>query len=56
MEKIFYCYSKPLRDFLVEHGEKHFSKGIHEKTNKKFWMFYGTEKLNQLKDQWRSMK
>ena len=48
LEKIFYCYSKPLKDYLVENGERYIIKAIHEKTQKKYWAFMGTEKLNQL--------
>lgn len=54
--KIFYCYSHPLKEFLIRNGEKHFAKGIHDKTNKKFWMFNGTKQLNQLLTVWRNRK
>ena len=56
MDKIFYCYSKPLKDFLVENQERYFSSAIHNKTKKKFWMFNGNEKLNNLLTVWSKRK
>lgn len=52
-EKLFYCYSNPLKQFLIENGERFITKSIHEKTNKKYWVFIGTEKLNSLLTKWR---
>jgi len=54
--RIFYCYSNPLKQFLIENGERFIVKSIHEKTNKKYWAFIGTEKLNILLEQWRLRK
>ena len=57
MENIyFYCYSKPLKDFLLENGERFITKSIHEKTKKKYWSFEGTEKLNNLLTEWKLRK
>lgn len=56
MERYFYCYSKPLKDFLLDNGERYIIKAIHEKTKKKYWLFEGTEKLNKLLDEWRCRK
>lgn len=56
MERYFYCYSKPLKDFLLDNGERYIIKAIHEKTKKKYWLFEGTEKLNKLLDEWRCHK
>ena len=54
--KYFYCYSKPLKDFLLENDERFIIKSIHEKTKKKYWLFEGTEKLNKLLTEWRLRK
>lgn len=56
MDKIFYCYSKPLKDFLIENNERFIVKSIHEKTGKKYWVFIGTKKLNNLLTVWRDRK
>ena len=51
--KYFYCYSKPLKDFLLENGSRYIIKSVHEKTKKKYWLFEGTEELNKLLLEWR---
>jgi len=56
LEKLFYCYSKPLKDFLVASGCFYFTSAIHNETKKKFWLFNGTEKLNSLLSVWRDGK
>lgn len=56
MEQIFYCYSNPLKNYLNSQGLKYFSSAIHPKTKKKFWMFVGTEELNNELAIWRSKK
>lgn len=54
--KYFYCYSKPLKDFLLGNDLRYIIKSVHEKTNKKYWLFEGTEQLNQLLTEWRLRK
>ena len=39
--------------FLCENGEKYIVKSIHNKTHKKYWLFEGNEKLNNLLAKWR---
>ena len=56
MEKYFYCYSRPLKDFLVENGVQFIMHSIHDKTGKKFWVFISSEQLNGLLDKWRLNK
>ena len=56
MEKYFYCYSRPLKDFLVENGLQFIMHSIHDKTSKKFWVFTSNEQLNRLLDKWRLNK
>ena len=54
--KYFYCYSKPLKDYFLENGLKYIIKSIKKKTHKKYWLFEGTEKLNNLLAEWRLRK
>lgn len=54
--KYFYCYSKPLKDYFLENGLRYVIKSVHEKTHKKYWLFEGTDELNELLDGWRLRK
>ena len=54
--RYFYCYSKPLKEFLLNSGERFINKSVHEKTKKKYWLFEGTDKLNSLLTEWRLRK
>ena len=56
LDKYFYCYSKPLKDFFLANGERYIIKSIHERTHKKYWLFEGTENLNKLLNEWRLRK
>jgi hypothetical protein len=56
MNKYFYCYSFPLKEFLLNNNQKSIVAGIHPNTNKKYWVFEGTEKLNSLLTEWRLSK
>ena len=56
MEKYFYCYSRPLKEFLVANNLDFIMHSIHSTTGKKFWVFAGTEQLNKLLDAWRLNK
>ncbi len=56
MDKYFYCYSYPLKENLMKNGVNPIFNSIHEKTQKKFWVFEGTEQLNKLLDKWRLNK
>ena len=50
--KIYYCYSYPLKVFLMENGERMLAASVHPKTFKKFWMFERTAELDALLTQW----
>ena len=52
--KPFFCYSKQLKNELIEHGIKYESRGIHDKTHKPFWMFMPSDELNNYLEQRRS--
>ena len=56
MEKYFYCYSYPLKEFFVKNGETPILSSIHEKTKKKFWVFKSTENITKLLAEWRINK
>ena len=54
--KYFYCYSKPLKDFLLENGERYILRAIHDKTKKKYWVFQSCSKIDELLAEWRLRK
>lgn len=56
MKPYYYCYSHPQKDFLIKNGVFCIVKGIHPKTNKTYWVFQRSEKLNNLLTQWQSSK
>lgn len=56
MEKYFYCYSYPLKEFLLKNKQQSILHAIHPKTKRKYWVFVGTEQLNKLLDEWKNRK
>ena len=56
MNKYFYCYSWNLKEFLLSNGQVSIVAGIHPKTHKKYWVFDGTEQLNNLLTEWKLRK
>ena len=56
MDKYFYCYSYPLKEFLIANGQASIVAGIHPSTNKKYWVFNSNEQLNNLLTEWKSRK
>ena len=56
MDKYFYCYSYPLKEFLIANGQISIVAGRHPLTNKKYWVFHGTEQLNNLLTEWKFRK
>ena len=56
MNRYFYCYSWPLKEFLINNGQSSVVAGMHPKTNKRYWVFEGTEKLNSLLTEWKLRK
>ena len=53
MDKYFYCYSYPLKEFLIANGQISIVAGRHPTTNKKYWVFNGTTELNDLLTEWK---
>lgn len=41
--KLFFCYSRRLKRALVANGLIPICTGINERTNNKFWLFWGEE-------------
>ena len=54
--KYFYCYSKPLKDFILENGERFILKATHDKTHKQYWVFESSKKIDKLLGEWRLRK
>lgn len=41
--RLFFCYSRRLKRALIANGFKPICTGINERTNVKFWLFWGEE-------------
>ena len=54
--KYFYCYSKPLKDFILENGERFILKATNDKTHKQYWVFESSKKIDELLAEWRLRK
>lgn len=48
--RYFYCYSARLKKALTANGFRPICMGINGKSHKKFWLFEGTDELNNYKD------
>ena len=53
MEKPFFCYSYPLKQFFVKNGLRYVTAAINESTGNRYWLFEGSEKLDKLLNEWR---
>lgn len=56
MNRYFYCYSYNLKCFLLENDQRFITSSINKNTNKKFWVFEGTDELNELLECWKNRK
>ena len=54
MDRYFYCYSYPLKEFFIKNGLSYINVAVNQSTSKRYWLFEGTEKLNSLLTQWRA--
>ena len=52
--KYYYCYSYPQKEFLKKYGLRYIAAALNASTNKRYWLFEGTEKLNSLLQEWRN--
>lgn len=50
MERFFFCYSSRLKRALESHGFHYVCVGLNERTGAKFWLYIGTDELNDYKD------
>lgn len=53
MNRYFYCYSYPLKEFLISNGFKFITASVNNNTQKKYWVFEGTTELNNMLDKWK---
>ena len=53
MDKYFYCYSYPLKEFMIQNGIEPILSSIHDKTQKKFWVFKSGDDVSKVLDIWR---
>ena len=56
MNGYFYCYSRPLKIFLIKNGLKYILYARHPATMKRYWVFESSEQLNMLLTEWRNRK
>lgn len=52
-DRYFFCYSYPLKHFFEENGLEVITVAKNQTTNKRYWLFKGDEKLNELLEVWR---
>ncbi len=52
----FYCYSKPLKNFLKEKNIFSVDEGLNKNSNKIFWIFDRCEELDVALTEWKSNK
>lgn len=48
--KLFYCYSKRLKRALLANGFRIISSNVNPNTKAKYWIFIGSDILNQYKN------
>lgn len=53
-EKPFFCYSKKLKEELANHDIRYITRGVHEKTQKPYWVYPPTIELNEYLEKRRS--
>lgn len=56
MNKYFYCYSVKMKNFLKENGLEFINKSINLKTNKPYFLFEKSKKLDELILMWNNIK
>lgn len=55
-EKYYYCYSYPLKSFIMDNGEKYILKAVHNESKKMYWVFERNQKLDRLLTEWQSRR
>ena len=56
MNKYFYCYSWPLKEFLIQNGCEMVMYSKNTITGKMFWVFKNGKQITELLNEWRSHK
>ena len=52
MDKLYCCYSLNLRDYLYENGLRYELAALNPNSQKLFWIYIKTEKLDELLTRW----
>lgn len=55
-ERYYYCYSYPLKAFIMDHGIRYVLKATHNESQKRYWVFERTKNLDELLTEWQSRK
>lgn len=50
--KLFPCYSIPMRNFLSQKGIRYELVGLHPETKKMFWVYIKDKKLIEAVNEW----
>lgn len=50
--RLYCCYSLQLRNFLKDNGLKYSLAGLNPNTNKLFWVYIRSDKLDSLLTEW----
>lgn len=50
--RIFPCYSVPMRNFFYSKGIKYELVGLHPETKKMFWVYIKDKKLEEAMNEW----
>ena len=56
MNKYFYCYSWPLKEFLIQNDCEMVMYSKNLNTGKTFWVFENSRQITDLLDEWRLRK
>ncbi len=54
--KYFFCYSEPLMKFLKINNQRYITGARHIDTNKMFWLYESSIRLNELIDIYKQQK
>jgi len=56
MSPYFYCYSNKMKNFIKSMGIDYIKKNIHPKTNRVYFIFLKSKKLDETIILWNSIK
>lgn len=54
--KYYYCYSYPQKEFLKNNGLCYIAAATNQTTGKRYWLFEGSDELNNLLQEWRNRR